>query len=213
MTQNTLPEIPHLKTHDQPQHGHDTDGPSIGNPDCVAALISQQVKDGYKAVTLLHGGQDPDWDDVLSGYYSNPKDIAWLMTWGPIYSLGVDRKGLNWNKATNDIDYTHADEYLISVSRHRKDVARETLHFTTIEELAAHARQRNIHHAYVWQPDVDNPKDQGWWHYLRTMPDPPIQIPGHHSMSEPKRATASQKALPSLSRRKEPIPATVPITL
>ena len=176
MTSSAAAEKPHLSTQNRPSHGHDTDGPNIANADRVAALIAQEVRDGYKAVTLIHSGQNADQDTLLTDCFSAPGDIAWIMRWGPIYHLGAERTGLNWKKASTDRDYTHADEHLISISRHRRNVPRENLHFETLHDLAAHARERNIHHAYIWEPD-DAPGANGYWSYLRTMPHPPVQVP------------------------------------
>ena len=188
MTTSAAAEKPHLSTHNHPKHGHDTDGPNIANADQVAALIAQTLRDGYKAVTLLHHGQNADWNNLLTHWFSAPRDIDWLMRWGPIYHLGAERTGLNWKKASTDRDYTHADDYLISVPRHHRDVPKEDLHFETIHDLAAHAHEKNIHHAYIWEPDDDNPKAEGHWNYLRTMPHPPVQIPLDETVNDALQA-------------------------
>ena len=183
MTSSAAAEKPHLSTQNRPSHGYDTDGPNIANADRVAALIAQTLRDGYKAVTLIHSGQNADWDTLLTDCFSAPGDIAWLMRWGPIYHLGAERTGLNWKKASTDRDYTHAEEYLISIPRHHRDVPRENLHFETLHDLAAHARERNIHHAYIWKPDQEDPGTYGHWYYLRTMPHYLVEIPLDHEVN------------------------------
>ena len=141
--------------HNIPGHGYETDGPATRTNDCIAALVCERLASGYRAVTVLHGGSDLDFDDALSTYQTK-KRINFLMNSGPIYHLGGELTGYRWRPNRHHKDDS---QKLISLSKHRRHIPKENLRFASLAEMAEHARAKNIHHAYLWTPYQKNPAD------------------------------------------------------
>ena len=158
--------------HDQPGHEHHTNGPTVSNPDSVAALLCMRTARQIQAVLLIHGGNDLE-PHILNDCHSEPKQVQALMRIGPIYHLGPLLNGFSWSRPhTKD-----NNNYVISLSKYRPGRHAERFTFRTIEDMARKARALNAHHAYVWDADPENPDGPGYWSYVRTMPSQSVLIP------------------------------------
>ena len=195
-------KTPTQRDHNDPGHGYDTRGPVGVPPDNVAALVCKQLPTGYRAVTVIHGGDYLDQQSTISSHYNTKEMIDILMDSGPVLNLGMVNAEYRWQLS----EYDKYDKYtLISLSRHKKRVPKEQLQFDSLAALAAHARDKNIHHAYIWTPFPDDhparpqtvlqpdplawPPDEGVWTYLRTMP---------HALEAVPLSTRTQHAVSSI---------------
>ena len=148
--------------------------PWITNQDHEGALLCMQMKRHLKAVHLLHGGGfiDPDTLDC----WDEPKEVQALMRAGPIFHLGPERRGFSWSRPRN----RRNDNYLISLSKNRKDHPTEDWVFEDLNEMIAKARELGVRHAYVWKENPEEPQGRGFWDYVRTGPAKQILIPYGH---------------------------------
>ena len=152
--------------------------PRIANEDHKGAIICMQSKRQLRAVRLLHGGGYIDPETL--GCYDKVSEVQALMRAGPIFHLGPERHGFSWSRPHN----RHNEDYLISLSKHRKDVPAESWVYSNAEEMTQHARDMWIDHAYIWERDDNEPAGPGWWHYMKTQPPEQILIPYDRQVKE-----------------------------
>ena len=145
--------------------------PWISNQDYEGALICMQTKRQIKAVRLIHGGGRMDPETLY--WWAEPKEVQALMRAGPIYHLDRERRGFSWSRPRS----RHNDNYLISLSKHRRGYKPQYWVFGDTQEMTHHARQLGVEHAYVWEQDNEDPAARGWWSYVRTKPTNTIRIP------------------------------------
>ena len=189
---------PPKRQNHMPWHGYDTDGPHIGW-DQAAAMLALKEPEGIRAVTLLHTGPlTPNPEAV--GAYLSPETVRPLMDLGPIYHLGSsgyqDFPWARWRENIKNPDHhdedSANDHYVISLSRDKGDVPPEDLRFSDLASLVQHARERNIHHIYMMDPEYDDGYDEEdyrydpktLWTYVRTMPDLHTPLPLNEGISE-----------------------------
>ena len=138
-----------------------TPEPRISNPDHQGALLAMKTSRQLKALQLLHGAAFIDPDTLEN--YGDATEVLALMRAGPIHHLGPQRHGFSWTRPNSH----HNDRYLISLSRHRSGIDPEVWVYSTVDEVAAHARRLDLKHAYIWQRDDADPQGPGRWQYLR----------------------------------------------
>ena len=145
--------------------------PLISNLDYEGALICMKTQRQIKAVQLLHGGASVELETLEN--YAEISEIQALMRAGPIYHLGPERKGFSWARPNS----RHNDNYLISLSLYRRGHAAESWVYSTTEEMAKHAQELGIDHAYIWSLDPDDRNAPGFWNYVRTNTPRHVLIP------------------------------------